>query len=148
MCSSSSSPDRRLMLFPRGGHGQPPQKFFSLFLDAPEAAFTPAHMAPRATFSIGLINQIPGRPPLMKGVWEVSMGGSGLTGPAGSAFCRHKFQGYFRFPGRQFGGFEFKPMVKPMGYIVAWDHPALFQVHLKWAAVTMITYRCIMHTEV
>jgi len=61
--------DRKLMLVPRGRHVRGHSgKFLSLYLDAPEAAFTPAHMAPRATFSIGLINQLPGQPPLMRGV--------------------------------------------------------------------------------
>eukprot|EP00877_Chromochloris_zofingiensis_P003568 jgi/Chrzof1/13211/Cz07g24170.t1 len=42
----------RLLVFPKGNK----QDFLSVYLDAPEAAWTPAHMNPRATFRLVLHN--------------------------------------------------------------------------------------------
>ena len=47
---------RRLLLFPRGNNKQ--SSMVSVYLDAPEASFTPLSMSPKASFKLGLINHL------------------------------------------------------------------------------------------
>jgi len=48
---------RRLLLFPRGNEHQRASDYVAVYLDFPEAAFTPTHICPKAHFELVAINQ-------------------------------------------------------------------------------------------
>lgn len=43
-----------MLIFPSGNK----QNFLAVYLDAPEAAYTPQHMSPNATFKLTLVNHL------------------------------------------------------------------------------------------
>ncbi len=56
---------RKLLCFPRGS--QPPHRHLSLFLEYPEAAYTPNHLSPSATFKLIIKNHKEGKDDFVKG---------------------------------------------------------------------------------
>lgn len=60
-----SSFHRRLLLFPDGNNNK--NDMAALYLDYPEALFTPVHMSPKAKFELRMINQLDPSKTIVKG---------------------------------------------------------------------------------
>lgn len=78
---------RRLLIFPKGNKVECQQ--MSLYLDFPEAPFTPLHLSPKASFKLTLVNHLDETKSIIKGEGRVPVGA--VTGLAFSATCTTNF---------------------------------------------------------
>jgi hypothetical protein len=56
-----------LLIFPKGNPTHKGEPSLAVYLDAPEATYTPVSMSPKCKFELHLINQDPNVPPNVKG---------------------------------------------------------------------------------
>lgn len=49
---------RRLLIFPKGNETQRGNDHVAVYLDFPEASYTPQHMCPKARFELVAVNQV------------------------------------------------------------------------------------------
>lgn len=49
---------RRLLIFPKGNETQRGNDHVAVYLDFPEASYTPQHMCPKARFELVAVNQL------------------------------------------------------------------------------------------
>lgn len=59
---------RRLLLFPRGNDNQRTADYVAVYLDFPEATFTPVQICPKAHFELMAVNQANEQESLRRGL--------------------------------------------------------------------------------
>jgi hypothetical protein len=80
---------RRLLVFPKGNKQSEPQaqEYLAIYLDAPEAAWTPQHMNPKALFKLTVHCHSDPAGSMVKGMCDLARAWGGY-----SSFCRWLLQ--------------------------------------------------------